>query len=758
MSAPSLPADRLFDLLPAIYRQRDIERAPAGTDVGPLRALLRVIGEEVARLDENIAQLYENWFIETCEDWVVPYIGDLVGFVPPALGPGTGSPSPAELLHERILIPRLAVAKTVNERRRRGTVAVLQDLARDGAAWPATTVEFFRRLGWTQHLDHQHPERGRLVDLRDGDLLDSIGGPFDGLAHTVDIRGVGRARAADAPTPARALPTGRYAVPLVGLFVWRLGVYSVTRTAAYCQEGLGSQHFSFSVLGNDTQLFNATDARRAADAVRPAGAPAREIDLPTAIRRRAFQDRLTLADGTTRAVASDVYYGEGKSLTIWAPGWPKRDSPQPIPRESIVPADLSDWKYRTPRNFVAVDPVLGRLTFPARQAPKNGVSVTYRYGFAASIGGGEYARTVSQPADARVLTVGQGGDHATINAALAAWAKLDPKPRAAVVEIVDSGVYTEQLAVSLASKEVLQIRAAARRRPVLRLLDYQSDRPDAFRISGGAGSSVVIDGLLVTGRGLRIYGPDPANPEEVPGEDLCEVIVRHCTLVPGWGIDCDCDPREPNEPSIEVINTRADLRIEHSVVGSIEIAANEVLGDPIRVFVSDSIFDATRDDRAALASDGNGTAFALLDIRRSTIFGEIHTHAVALAENCLFSGLVRVARRQIGCLRFCYVPDGSRTPRRQHCQPDLVEQGAAPGDEGHEAARVQPHFQSVRYGNPNYARLDDATAAEITAGASDGGELGAFHDLFAGQRAANLEVRLNEFVPAGDDAEVVFSS
>jgi len=41
----------------------------------PLQGLLRVITEQVNLLEDDIAQLYENWFIETGQDWVVPYIG-----------------------------------------------------------------------------------------------------------------------------------------------------------------------------------------------------------------------------------------------------------------------------------------------------------------------------------------------------------------------------------------------------------------------------------------------------------------------------------------------------------------------------------------------------------------------------------------------------------------------------------------------------------------------------------------------------------
>ena len=68
--------NRLYELLPAIHRMRDAERGY------PLKALLQVIAEQVNVVEDDIAQLYENEFIETADDWVVPYIGDLVGYRP----------------------------------------------------------------------------------------------------------------------------------------------------------------------------------------------------------------------------------------------------------------------------------------------------------------------------------------------------------------------------------------------------------------------------------------------------------------------------------------------------------------------------------------------------------------------------------------------------------------------------------------------------------------------------------------------------
>src|SRR5439155_23062251 len=123
----SLTADRLYGLLPAIYRLRDIDQGE------PLRALLAALAEEFAALEENIEQLYDDQFIETCADWVAPYIGDLIGYR--AFDPQ---------LQERLGTARAEVANTIRFRRRKGTAAVLEELALDVTDWDAAAVEFFQ--------------------------------------------------------------------------------------------------------------------------------------------------------------------------------------------------------------------------------------------------------------------------------------------------------------------------------------------------------------------------------------------------------------------------------------------------------------------------------------------------------------------------------------------------------------------------------------------------------------------------------------
>ena len=815
--------DRLYDLLPAVYRRRDEERGL------PLRALLGVIAEQVDVVEEDIDRLYENWFIETCQDWAVPYIGDLVAYEPVAeAGGGTGFSGG----------PRREVANTIRYRRRKGTLALLELLAGDVAGWPTRAVEFYGSLALAQHINHPRPTRGRSVDLHGGVALNRLDGPFDELAHTVDVRRITSHRT-----------RGLHNLPTVGLFVWRLGSYPVTQTPAYYKEEAGVHCYTFSVLGNDAPLYTRpepeTDPTRIAE----------ESNLPLPLARRVF------------AAGKMDYYGPGKSLEIM-----EDEARRSIPPDRIVVADLSGWTYRPRRGQVAVDPELGRIAFNPREVPDR-VWVSYHYGAPAKIGGGEYDRPIPPPpyhllfdegdlkdaaslirrlqdagdplsehlrdlfseegrrmlGEARDLEVpsewhlrtlvdelnrllegeilyqagrfdrvglaentsrlvgegvrgrdlvrlnrllleqaypdelaksfalyrvGPGQEHRRINGALGRW--RDERPRHAVVEITDSGVYVEQINVALRGHQTLQLRAANRVRPVIRLLDWHTDLPDALSVEGERGSRFTLDGFLVTGRGVQAQG------------ELAGLTIRHSTLVPGWGIGTHCEPRRPAEPSLHLFDTpHVCVDVEHSIVGSIQLNQNEVRADPVRISVSDSILDATSLEREALGSPDWRAAHAALTVRRSTVIGRVQTHAIDLAEDSILEGRIEVARRGRGCMRFCYVAPTCPTPSRYGCQPDLAEQaaraGAATEAEGEAAARrerlrVRPRFDAVRYGVPVYCRLAASCPEEIKRGAESGSEMGVFHDLFEPQREANLRARLDEYTPAGTDAGVVFVS
>ncbi|MFD9324318.1 hypothetical protein [Streptomyces sp. NPDC060065] len=685
--------DRLFELLPAVYRLRDSERG------GPLRALLRVIGEQVQAVEEDIAGLYENWFIETCQDWTVPYIGDLVGF--------RASQSAVDPRTPALLSPRRAIAHVVRDRRRKGTLALLESLAEDLADRPARAVEFYRLLGVTQPVrllgtseavPRMWLRRGRTTDLRQGDALDLLGGPHDSFAHTVDVR---------RPTSHRT--PGRYNIPSTGLFVRRLNTYPVVGTQALCLEDEDPHRYTFSALGNDTPLFA-------------------NAGVPAVIRRRALERD------------TEAYYGPGRSLEIST-----GDPLVPVPARDITAADLSGWQYRPRAGKVVVDPQTGRMVFAHDLLPAadSSVVVSYRYGFSADLGGGPYERPLFQRADSVIHRV--SGER-ELRRRLAPWldgAPPDRQPAHAVIEITDSQIYDLPRQLTLGAGHSLQLRAANRRRPVIRMPDSRPG-PDALRIRGLEGSSLTLDGLLVTGNALRVEG------------GLRDLTIRHCTLVPGWGLRPDCEPRRPAKPSLILLDTDAGVRIEHSITGSVEVSHDPVRRDPERLRISDSIVDATSSGRAALCGLGGGPAHAVATFERVTVIGHVHTHAIELAEDSVFAGRITVERRQWGCVRFCYVTPGSITPRRFECQPDLAVADAVGGRrQEYERVRVRPAFDSTRYGLPEYCRLSTACPQEISEGSEDTSQMGAFHDLYEPQRAARLRAGLDEYTPFGSDAGVI---
>ena len=689
--------DRLYELVPVVYRLRDAEQGY------PLKALLRVIAEQVNLVEQDIADLYDNWFIETCADWVVPYIGTLINYqAVHEAGEPTAGGAAATSARNRILFPRREVANTVRCAARALALqepglhvwlagAACRGLSTSGFATSATRAPIQAR-------------RSICATGCDRELASTSAFSRRRMAWTC---GGGTAQRRCAPT-------------------WRLRSYSITKAPTYCFEEEGPNCFLFNPLGIDTPLFTRPRAT--------IGTPGL-LDMPNPITRRHLE-RVDVSTATKLSQSGvPFYYGQDKSFQILQ-GKPM----QPVPADQIVAADLSDWAYRPLPGQVAVDPELGRIMFPPTPSRKQGVWVSYHYGFSTEMGGGEYERDLSDPvggaAGAVRYAVGEGETYTRLSDALTKW-QTDAPP-AAVIEITDSGVYVEPIRISLAANQQFMLRAANGMRPVIRLLDWQNAYPDNLAVFGEAGSWFTLDGFVVIGRAVQIEG------------DLAGAVIRHATLVPGWALHCNCEPKRPTEPSLEVNGNVGCLTIDRSITGAIEINRDQARTDPLTLRIYDSIVDAIDTDRIAIVGPGSLCAHATVTIARSTIFGQIQARAIALAENSILMGAIRVCRRQQGCIRFCYVTPGSRTPHRYECQPDLVEAVvAAQLSKGgmttaerdqlleRERLRVEPEFNSTRYGDPAYGQLSDACAPEIMRGAEDQSEMGT-HDLYQPQRAANL--------------------
>jgi hypothetical protein len=222
---------------------------------------------------------------------------------------------------------------------------------------------------------------------------------------------------------------------------------------------------------------------------------------------------------------------------------------------------------------------------------------------------------------------------------------------------------------------------------------------------------LVLDGLLLE------------QPVTVAAGDLGRLRIAHCTLPPASaGL------------TVAPSNGSLSVELEQTIAGPLD------LGEAPRVQIGDSIVDAG-DGQAILAAQ------ATVDVRESTISGATQARTIS-ASNSIFTGVVAVRHRQTGCVRYCYLPLASVVPRRFRCHP--VDEAAA--------ARVAPAFTSLdlRTGPSAYGQLATLCPAEITGGADDEGEMGAFNFLKNAQRLSNVTSRMDEYLRFGLEAGVVF--
>jgi hypothetical protein len=653
----SFDAQALYQLLPAVYRIRDAEQG------GPLQALVTVIAEQAQVMEEDLAQLYDDLFIETCAQWVIPYIGDLIG---------VGSVDRNSALPGST---RAEVANTLKYRRAKGTLTVVEDLSRDVTGWEAQAVEYFQLLAATQYLNHLRPSSGAFVNLRDQQALDRLNTPFDRIARTVDVRNIKDGQR-------------RFNIPSVGIFLWRLRSFSLTNAPAL---SLDAHRFLFNPLGINTQLFNRPQTEL--------GGLSSPINVPEPISRKLFNAH------------PDDYYGPDKSILLTVNGQPVQPGPGQSASDLVTACNLSDfgagWAH-VPKNKIAIDPELGRIAFPVSPSP-NTVAVSFHYGFAAEMGGGEYPRAVTF--DPSLTPIHQTQSPAKIQDGLTGLST------GGTLEITDNSAYAETLAL-VGGAHRFAVRAKDGQRPLLKLSGN-------FAISGDAGGEVVLNGLLITGT-IHVTG------------NLGSLKLIHCTLVPSVAA-----------PSLIIESTATTVQIDHSILGAIRTV------DSASVNISSSILDASAETNVAFSALDTVSAGGVVEIQNSTVIGKLHTRELKLVSNSILMARLNSAdtwiapviseRRQDGCVRFSFVPFEAVTPKRYRCQPTTSD----------DATRVRPQFISTRYGDAAYCQLSTRCAPEIQTGADDGAEMGAFHDLLQPQRQAHLRLRLDEYLRFGLEAGII---
>lgn len=782
-----MSAINLFQLLPAVYRTRDAQIASAQTLLtpaqqvqlaallqmqamqqtlesdqvaelqllqtlaarGPLESLLMVASEQLEAVAYDLDQLYDDQFIETCAQWVIPYIGDLIGYQSvTGIAPAVDD-------------PRVEVAETISLRRRKGTILVIEQLARDSTGWGAHAREQFQVLADTQYMKHIRPRNDYAPNLRNWKPGLYIDTGFDATAHKVDVRRI---------DSTKWNACGQYNIQNIAVFLWSLGAYSVTQSPLTAMEPGNTQCFRFSALGQDVPLFH-----RAISQGEQIAAAAEPANVPDRLQRRVLCADLSQGVGST-------YYGQGASLAIHL-------NQQLLNPYQIGVADLAGkdgaWAnlsttmgpFANSEYVVLVDPELGRLALADKYQGQT-LSATWYYGANADMGGGEYERdTAANPfavTNAAFVVPFPDPRFGTLQDALDYAMSLLPLGNAVAVEIsgesaaqdasdlaasqapfVSASVTTTgALAVNLPANTTLELRAADETVQTLLL-------NGPLTVMGDAGSQFALNGLVLAAQAA--FAPPAQEPAllDVPlvrtdGTEnlLAQLMLTDCTLVPGWGFAAATDDGQPQkalQPQTPVLQLAANavaLTGTSSVMGGIR-------SNPLAtVSLTNCIVDATDPGYTAYAATADETAGgAALTMTGCTVVGRVHASELQYVSDCIFwanddqagnAGLV-ADRRQQGCVRFSFLPFRAVVPAQYECVQQTV-------------AGVWPAFVTTRYGQPGYLKLMACTDDSIRRGADDGSEMGAYHSVMAPQRETDLKIRLQEYVPLGLEFGIVYQT
>ena len=720
-------AEKIWEWIPPVYRHEDgIAERP-----GQLRALVEILAEQAAELKRSQDRLWEDQSIESCDEWTVPYLADLL------------ATRLVSALDARAR--RADVANTIHYRRRKGTPPLLERLAGDLAGWESVAVEGMTRLARAWHrLDPSPPRLGRVTGTPRGGFADLrsvrasmlADGPFDELFRTPDPR---------APRDGRVA----HNIPTLSFYTYRLQVQPVLHAQPRPRSGSGGAAFTFDPSGRDIELF----ARRARD---PAAAyySAREWEVPAPIACRLLSDaryRLTEAvvrtlvdvHGLPSAAAAElrplreVLFRDEAALrrrltdlpsaaVLTAPAMfaavmgealvPEcgkaalvpRDLPGDgsvsveetpgtlVPREMLGAGRLDGWTSAATDRRVVVHPELGRLLFVGPAPDPSLVRVSYATALAGAIGAGTYDR-------ARSVVDAALSDRHTGGGPLGAAELPEDRP-SQIGDSLTYGPVVDRLDVTR-----MTVSAADGERPYVRLASDWT-----LGTTAGADAELVLDGLWI--------GADAPASLVLDG-DWERVVLRHMTLDPG-GVDADGAPIAA--VALRVAGHVEELRIERCILGPIGTASSGAIE---AISIADSVVQSI---------DGSVPAIDLergdVSLDAVTILGGARVHRLSATET-IATGAVEVIDVQRGCFRFSAAPSASRLPRPYAAH--LF------GDD------PSAWFGSQRFGSARYGQLTSRAPLEVRRGASNGSEMGAFSRELAPIVEDGLRTKIDEYMPFG---------
>lgn len=762
----------LYDRLPEIYKIKDEEQFPPGQ----LKSYLALVEEIFGEIHENIESLYNDMFIETSDDWVIPYIGDL-------LGTGHLAGDPWTL--------RADVADTIALRRRKGTLYSIELLTYNLTRWGVHCKELRENLVWNQHLNHQRPDeggkppyrdinrhsiiRGGTVTLRDPAMLSLLDTPFDPFAHTADIR----------PPLTRGI---RYNLPNLAIFLWRLKEYQAAASKplqrgieanpmATGDEAKFAARFDVHPLGEQVRLFNTHrfDPDRkpcVLTQVDQTPGPILTARLTEGSQAGAPGEYISVETYDPADMETLRFSGTGLKLHLPEPEFSGEIWPSPAGKISIRGANLCAWEkgLQDPlkNREIAIDPVIGRIvigidTGPEGDALLNNLLLTYTYGAVGQVG----AHPVSRPPipeewnDEHVV-IKRVNFHQNHNGLRDALNDIENFASPIFIEINDSmthdldistisGTVSEDGGITLQLNRSLIIRSSDGQRPIIRLVHPLRFRPanvkgatdeEQEQLDGIMSNLTVrLEGLYIT-RGESFSGGEPL----IARAALNSLELFDCTLDPGGYMKLD-GTRASIHPSVklqngygfidpaekEAFNQTPKIILLRSISGPLLIDTG------YRLFLTDSILDAGKgtgdDPEDSFAVSGPADAWGPpTQVSGITVFGRMHVESIS-GQGGIWVHALEVLDNQKGCIKFSYFSGrNDRLPQNYGCV---------------RGTEARPRFTSEIFGNPAYGQLARTSDFRIMERGPKDSEMGAFGFLLEAHKWRNLKIRFREFMPVG---------
>lgn len=168
--------DLLYAQIPEFYKRRDRAAALADPpEPAELLAFVEVLAAPLAALRQSVEELYGDLFIESAGEDMLPALAASIGL---------------DLVFRDAEANRRNLGAAMGWRRRKGTPAMLEEMARVLSDRQVALKEGWQALILTQDLNLIRPER-LIADLRPASTADRASGPLAGLMRLFDPRPVG---------------------------------------------------------------------------------------------------------------------------------------------------------------------------------------------------------------------------------------------------------------------------------------------------------------------------------------------------------------------------------------------------------------------------------------------------------------------------------------------------------------------------------------------------------------------------------------